>query len=413
MEREKRTGAQAAPTSSALRRSVWIIAALTIVSAAVAVAVSRPRPLSPTSKVEASQPMAETAEAADFGPTIVATSVAPSSTPQGMVWIPGGNFSMGALNPSANNVGDIDPAADARPVHRVFVDGYWMDQTDVTNEEFAAFVKATGYVTIAERIPTEKDFPGVSHDELVAGSLVFSPPDHPLALSDHYQWWVYVQGANWRHPGGPHTNIKGREKYPVVQVAYADALAYANWAGKRLPTEAEWEFAARGGLTGRRYPWGDEFQPSGKWMANTHQGHFPDSDTGNDGYAGIAPTAQYPPNAYGLYDMAGNVWQWTSDWYRPDYYQQLAATGDVARNPQGPDTSYDPAEPTEKKKVHRGGSFLCTSEYCSRFIVGTRGKGEITTGTNHLGFRCVKPAIGNMGDLTARNLIHSRDKKRE
>jgi formylglycine-generating enzyme required for sulfatase activity len=345
--------------------------------------------------------MAETAEAAVFGPTIPVTTSSPTLLPPGMVWIPGGEFSMGAIDLPANDAVGIHAEADARPIHRVYVDGYWMDQTDVTNEEFAAFVKATGYVTIAERVPAEKDFPDAAPEELVAGSVVFSPPDHPVALCDHYQWWLYVKGANWRHPEGPHSNLKGREKYPVVQVAYPDALAYAKWAGKRLPTEAEWEFAARGGLTGKRYPWGDEFRPSGKWMANTHQGHFPDSDTGADGYAGIAPIAQFPPNGYGLYDMAGNVWQWTSDWYRPDYYQQLAAAGGVTRNPKGPDTPYDPAEPTEKKRVHRGGSFLCTSEYCSRFIVGTRGKGEVTTGTNHLGFRCVKPALENTGGLTA------------
>jgi formylglycine-generating enzyme required for sulfatase activity len=318
-----------------------------------------------------------------------------------MVWISGGEFSMGAMDPPATDAVGLHSADDARPIHRVYVDGFWMDRTDVTNEEFARFVEATGYVTIAERTPSAADFPGAAPENLVAGSVVFSPPDHPVPLNDHYEWWSYVKGANWRHPEGPKSNLLGREKYPVVHVAYPDALAYAQWADKRLPTEAEWEFAARGGLAGKLYPWGDRFRPGGKWMANTHQGHFPDSDTGEDGYAGIAPVAQYPPNAYGLYDMAGNVWQWTSDWYRPDYYRQLAAAGGVTRNPQGPDTSYDPAEPTEKKRVHRGGSFLCTDQYCSRYVVGTRGKGEVTTGTNHLGFRCVKPVAANNGEITA------------
>ena len=178
----------------------------------------------------------------------------------------------------------------------------------------------------------------------------------------------------------------------MVHIAYEDAVAYAQWAGKRLPTEAEWEFAARGGLTGQVYPWGNEFQKDGKWMANIHQGHFPNQDTGADKFLGIAPVAQFPPNGYGLYDVGGNVWEWTSDWYRPDYYAQLAAAGGVARNPQGPDTPFDPSEPTEKKRVHRGGSFLCTDQYCSRYMVGTRGKGEVSTGTNHLGFRTVRSA---------------------
>jgi formylglycine-generating enzyme required for sulfatase activity len=177
-----------------------------------------------------------------------------------------------------------------------------------------------------------------------------------------------------------------------VQVAYEDALAYASWAGKRLPTEAEWEFAARGGLAGKPYVWGDPFRPEGRWMANTHQGHFPNADTGADGFAGVAPVARFPPNGYGLYDMAGNVWQWTSDWYRPDYYTLIS--GSVARNPKGPESPFDPAAPLEKKRVHRGGSFLCTDQYCSRYRVGTRGKGEVSTGTNHLGFRCVKTPTG-------------------
>jgi sulfatase modifying factor 1 len=320
-----------------------------------------------------------------------------TAAPEGMVWIPGGEFSMGAADPP-NDPADVDnvgmkATTDARPIHRVYVDGFFMDKTDVTNDEFARFVKATGYVTIAERKPRAEDFPGAPPENLVAGSVVFSPPDHPVPLDNYFQWWNYVHGANWRHPLGPGSDIRGKGNYPVVQIAYPDAEAYAKWAGKRLPTEAEWEFAARGGLTGKPFVWGDTFRPDGKWMANTHQGHFPNQDTGEDGYVGIAPVAEYPPNGYGLYDMAGNVWQWTSDWYRPDYYAQLAQAGGVARNPQGPDSSYDPSEPGQQKKVHRGGSFLCTDQYCSRYIVGTRGKGEVSTGTNHLGFRCVKPVI--------------------
>jgi len=306
-----------------------------------------------------------------------------------MLWISGGEFSMGAQDASDMNDVAMMATTDSRPVHRVYVDGFFMDQTDVTNGAFEKFVNQSGYVTVAERNPRAEDFPGAPPENLVAGAAVFSPPDRPVPLNDQLQWWKYVPNANWRHPSGPNSDIRGKENYPVVQIAYEDALAYAQWAGKRLPTEAEWEFAARGGLAGKPYVWGDDFRPDGKWMANTHQGQFPVRDTGADGQIGIAPVAQYPPNGYGLYDMAGNVWQWTSDFYRPDYYQQLATAGDIARNPQGPASSFDPQEPEANKKVHRGGSYLCTDQYCSRYIVGTRGKGEVSTGTNHLGFRCV------------------------
>ena len=306
-----------------------------------------------------------------------------------MVWIPGGEFSMGAADPPDMDMVGMRATTDSRPIHRVYVDGFFMDKTDVTNAQFAEFVKATGYVTIAEKTPTQAEFPGAPPENLAAGGVVFSPPDHEVPLNDHFQWWSYVKGANWRHPSGPNSSIKGKEVYPVVQVAYADAQAYAKWAHKRLPTEAEWEFAARGGLAGKPYVWGEKFKPDGKWMANTFQGHFPDQDSGADGFIGISPAGKFPPNGYGLYDMAGNVWQWTTDWYRPDYYTQLSKLGGVARNPKGPETPFDPSEPNEKKKVHRGGSFLCTDQYCSRYMVGTRGKGEVSTGTNHLGFRCV------------------------
>jgi formylglycine-generating enzyme len=325
-----------------------------------------------------------------FEPTKPCTASPRGVAPEGMAWIPGGEFSMGAGVDGEALCGMPGVTGDALPVHRVYVDGFWMDRTEVTNEEFEKFVRKTGYVTIAERIPRAEDFPGAPPENLVAGSVVFAPPDHPVPLNDHYQWWRYVKGANWRHPLGPESDLKEKENYPVVQVAYEDALAYAKWAGKRLPTEAEWEFAARGGATGKLYAWGDELKSGGKWMANIYQGKFPLNDTAEDGFAGIAPVARFRPNAYGLHDMAGNVWEWCNDWYRADYYAWLASQGGVPRNPQGPQTPYDPMEPAEKKRVQRGGSFLCTDQYCTRYMVGTRGKGEVTTGSNHLGFRCVK-----------------------
>jgi sulfatase modifying factor 1 len=317
---------------------------------------------------------------------IVASTVAPAS----MALIPGGEFSMGCKDPRGLPHGGHEAMEDCRPVHRVYVDGFWMDKTDVTNEQFARFVHATGYVTVAERKPKPEDFPGADPAQLVPGSLVFTPPQHPVSLEDFTRWWSYVPGANWRHPSGPESSLRGREKYPVVQVAFEDAQAYAKWAGKRLPTEAEWEFAARGGLTGKSYAWGDEMRDRGKWMANTHQGNFPNRDDAADGYGSIAPVAQYAANGYGLYDITGNVWQWTADWYRSDYYAQLSAPGPVARNPHGPPNSNDPDEPGVPKRVQRGGSFLCTEQYCTRYIVGTRGKGEVSSATNHIGFRCVQ-----------------------
>jgi formylglycine-generating enzyme required for sulfatase activity len=306
-----------------------------------------------------------------------------------MVWVPGGEFSMGCEDPRGAPDGGHESMADARPIHRVYVDGFWMDRTDVTNAEFARFVKATGYLTVAERKPRAEDFPGVPAEKLEPGSIVFHAPAGRVDLNDPSQWWSYVPGANWLHPAGPRSSIQGMGDFPVVQVAYEDAVAYARWAGKRLPTEAEWEFAARGGLAGKRYVWGDTLRPGGRWMANIHEGEFPEQDTGADGFAGIAPVGQFPANGYGLDDMAGNVWQWVKDWYRPDYYEQLAAKG-LARNPQGPASSFDPAEPGVAKHVQRGGSFLCTSQYCSRYMVGTRGKGESSSASNHIGFRCVR-----------------------
>jgi len=325
-----------------------------------------------------------------FLPTVESRMAAPASVPAGMAWIPGGEFSMGMADPRGMTHGGDEAMSDARPIHRVHVDGFWMDRTDVTNAEFARFVKATGYVTVAERKPLAKDFPGVAAERLVAGSIVFTPPDHSVALSDYSQWWRYAPGADWRHPLGPQSSIRERGSYPVVQIAYEDAAAYARWAGKRLPTEAEWEFAARGGLTGKPYVWGDEMRPNGRWMANTFQGHFPDEGRDSDGFAGLAPVARYPANGYGLYDMTGNVWQWTGDWYRPDAYAALQAKSEVAWNPKGPDSSFDPDEPGVAKRVQRGGSFLCTEQYCSRYLVGSRGKGDVSSATNHIGFRCVR-----------------------
>jgi sulfatase modifying factor 1 len=337
-----------------------------------------------------------------FQPTAIATPTAPETAPSGMVWVPGGEFSMGCADPRRLPHGGTDPMIDARPIHRVHVDGFWMDTTEVTNAEFAAFVEATGYVTVAEQPPQAEDFPGAPPENLVAGSIVFMPPKGPVPLRDasgmaHLQWWAYVPGACWKHPEGPGSSIEGREDHPVVHVAYRDAAAYAEWAGKRLPTEAEWEFAARGGLAGAVYPWGDEFLPGAEAMANTWQGRFPSDDTGDDGHRGVAPVGAYPPNAYGLHDMAGNVWEWCSDWYRPDTYARDAGPDGrrVAVNPTGPADSFDPQEPGQSKRVHRGGSFLCNEGYCSRYIVGTRGKGEVASSTNHIGFRCVQSPRGD------------------
>ncbi len=300
--------------------------------------------------------------------------------PAGMIWIPGGVFHRGSANPKMR---------DAQPVHQVAVDGFWMDCTAVTNEQFAEFVKATGYVTVAERTPKAKDFPGADPTNLVAGSVVFKPSNGPVPLDNHLRWWIYVKGANWRHPEGPKSDLQGREKHPVVHVAWDDAAAYAKWAGKRLPTEAEFELAARGGLDRKKYAWGNDLRPGGEWMANIWQGHFPYDNTAEDGFAATAPVGSFPANGYGLHDMAGNVWQWCADWYRHDYYAKLAAGPQPLRNPQGPHDSYDPAEPGMAKRVMRGGSYLCTDQYCTAYEVGARGKGAPDTGTNHLGFRCV------------------------
>jgi formylglycine-generating enzyme required for sulfatase activity len=297
-----------------------------------------------------------------------------------MVWIPGGEFTRGSDNPKM---------PDARPLARVSVDGFFMDKTAVTNDQFERFVKATNYITVAERKPDAKDFPGAHPDMLVPGSVVFSPPQGPVPLDNHLRWWNYVKGANWRHPEGPESDIRDRGKHPVVHVAWEDAVAYARWAGKRLPTEAEFEYASRGGLEGKKFAWGDELKPEGRWMANIWQGRFPYENTVEDGYRATAPVGSFPANGYGLFDMSGNVWQWCSDWYRADYYQTLADAKQPIHDPRGPSDSFDPGEPGVAKRVMRGGSYLCTDQYCTAYEAGARGKGAADTGTNHLGFRCV------------------------
>jgi formylglycine-generating enzyme len=308
-------------------------------------------------------------------PTRIIDAHPPGPAPEGMAWIPPGRFAMGS---------DYEPFVDARPIHPVDLDGYWMDQTPVTNAQFARFVEATGYVTVAERKPDPKDFPGAPPELLVPGSVVFTPPTGPVPLDNPSSWWIYAPGASWKHPEGPGSSINDRRDHPVVQVSWDDAAAYAKWAGKRLPTEAEWEYAARGGLAQKPYVWGDQFQPGGKSMANTWQGRFPSENSKEDGHARTSPVGTFPPNGFGLSDMAGNVWQWCSDWYRPDYY-----TRSPKANPKGPPDSADPLEPGVLKRVQRGGSFLCCDQYCSRYMPGGRGKGAVDTGLSNVGFRCV------------------------
>jgi formylglycine-generating enzyme len=316
-------------------------------------------------------------------PVGVNATPAPGPAPEGMVWVPGGSFWMGC---------DACDMPDAAPSHQVAVGGFWMDKTPITNAQFEKFVKATDYKTVAERKPDPKDFPGAPAEKLVPGCAVFTPPSHDVSLDNPYAWWRYVPGANWKNPEGPGSSIKGREDHPVVHIAWEDADAYSKWAGKRLPTEAEFEFAARGGLDRKLYSWGDELKPGGKWMANVYQGSFPSKNTVEDGYGATSPVTAFPPNNFGLYDVAGNVWQWCSDWYRPDYFEKLAAQG-VVKNPKGPDSGFDPQEPGVPKRVQKSGSFLCSDQYCERYLVGSRGKGAADSGASNVGFRTVKSAL--------------------
>jgi len=300
-----------------------------------------------------------------------------------MIRIPGGSFRMGSDR----------HYADEAPSHRVTIDPFWIDRTPVTNRQFRAFIAATGHVTFAEIAPDPKDYPGALPHMLKPGSLVFTPPNHAVDLNDWSQWWAFTFGADWQHPNGPQSTIVGLDDHPVVHVAYRDAISYARWAGKDLPTEAEWEFAARGGLVDREFAWGDEFMPAGRPMANTWQGAFPHENLRLDGYERTSPVTAFPPNGYGLYDMIGNVWEWTSDWYSPRHAADAPKSCCVPANPRGAheSASYDPAMPSIRipRKVLKGGSHLCAPNYCRRYRPAARHPEPVDTSTSHVGFRCV------------------------
>lgn len=304
-------------------------------------------------------------------------------THHGMIHVSAGTFRMGSDR----------HYPEEKPVHRAAVDGFWIDEIPVTNRQFEKFVRETGHVTFAEIPPDLKDYPGALPHMLFAGSLVFSLPDRPVDLRHWGEWWTFLKGADWRHPYGPNSNIKGRDDHPVVHVAYNDALAYAQWAGKDLPTEAEWEFAARGGLDGTEYAWGDEFTPGGQHLANTWQGNFPHQNLAEDGFKRTSPVKAFPPNGYGLYDMIGNVWEWTSDWYAPKHEADSQKACCIPRNPRGgrEENSYDSCQPRIRipRKVLKGGSHLCAPNYCRRYRPAARHAEAIDTSTSHVGFRCV------------------------
>ena len=308
---------------------------------------------------------------------------------KGMKKIPGGTFMMGSHNKEGR--------ADEYPLHKVTVSEFWMDETEVTNQQFAEFVKATGYITTAERpiiwdeiknqLPAGTPKPPDSL--LLPSSLVFTGTSGPVNLFDYSNWWTMSRGADWRHPEGPQSSIKGKENHPVVHISWDDATAYAKWAKKRLPTEAEWEWAARGHQKNTTYPWGNESVNLPPYKTNSYQGSFPYNDLALDGFKSTtAPVKSFAPNAFGLYDMAGNVWEWCSDWYDAHYYNKLKNKHSI--NPKGPSSSYDPDEPETPKKVVRGGSFLCNDSYCSSYRNSARMKSSPDTGLQHTGFRCVK-----------------------
>lgn len=311
-----------------------------------------------------------------------------NSSPSGMVWIPGGEFTMGSDNK--------DSKPDEKPPHQVKIDGFWMDATPVTNRQFKEFVDATGYVTTAEKAPTLAEImnqvpPGTPEppsEFLVAASLVFKPSNRPIPLNNAHAWWEWKAGANWKHPLGPESTIEGKEDHPVVQVSWDDAQAYAKWAGKKLPTEAEWEFAAYGGRKDISFVWGNDKFSEETPQANIWHGVFPYKSTKPDGYIGTTSVTTFKSNPYGLYDMSGNVWQWCSDLYHIDYYREEAKKG-ISTNPTGARTSFDPQEPYATKRVHRGGSFLCHDSYCKGYRIAARMKTCPDTSLNHLGFRCM------------------------
>ncbi|WP_043355452.1 formylglycine-generating enzyme family protein [Methylobacterium sp. B1] len=307
----------------------------------------------------------------------------------GMVFVPGGTFRMGS---------DRHYPEEA-PVHRVTVDGFWIDRTPVTNAQFRAFVRATGYVTLAERKPDPKDYPGALPHMLQAGSLVFKPPKGPVDLRGGGAWWRFKFGVPWRRPYGPGSSIAGLDEHPVGHLAYADAGSYAAWAGKDRPTEAEWEYAARGGLDGAEFAWGDELTPGGRHMANTWQGDFPHENRAEDGYERTSPVTAFPPNGYGLHDMIGNVWEWTADFFAPRHSEDAVKTCCVPENPRGgrEDRSYDPSQPAIRmpRRVVKGGSHLCAPNYCRRYRPAARHPQPVDSSTSHIGFRCIARERGH------------------
>jgi formylglycine-generating enzyme len=322
-------------------------------------------------------------ERAGPGPPAASLAAGSDERHPGMAWIPAGEFQMGSA--------DFYP--EERPVHRVAVAGFWMDQHPVTVTEFRRFIKATGYQTVAERPLHAADYPDADPVLLVPGSLVFRRTSGPVDTRDFRQWWDYVPGACWRHPEGPASDLRRRDRHPVTHVAYEDAETYASWVGKALPTEAEWEFAARGGLDGAAYVWGDEFAPDGRQMANTWQGEFPWQNLLLDGYEGTSPAGAFPPNGYGLHDMAGNVWEWTCDYFRPRHHNAAdAAPCCMPRNPAvtEPGRDFGSAIP---RRVIKGGSHLCAPNYCLRYRPAARQGEAVDSSAGHLGFRCIaRPA---------------------